>query len=57
MSKFYLVVGLVVLVGYLVTESRGVVFWPPDVRSAIVPGARPSGGRTTGYVGGYRGGK
>ncbi len=57
MAKFYMLVGGVVLLGYLVAESRGFVFWPSDVRSVIAPGARPAGGRTGAYVGGYRGGK
>lgn len=57
LAKFYLMTGALVLLGYLVMESRGKVFWPSDVRTVVAPGARPSGGRTVGYVGGYRGGK
>lgn len=57
LAKFYLLVGLAVGMGYLVTESRGRVFFAHDVKQAVAPGARPAGGRTVGYVGGYRGGK
>lgn len=57
LAKLYLLSGFATLLGYLVTESRGMVFWPHDVKQVVAPGARPAGGRTVGYVGGYRGGK
>lgn len=62
MSKLYSLIGAAILAGYLLTESRGIVFFSTDTKSAVPPGKAVKGStgrrsRSFWYVGGYRGGK
>ena len=58
-SKLYLLVGVAILTFYLITESRGVVFWSADTTRTIPAGARSQKGyRSHGFwFVGYHGGK
>ena len=58
-SKKYLLVGVLVLATYLITESRGMVFSSADTKQTIPVGARSQKGyRTHGFwFVGYHGGK
>ncbi|MEQ8275394.1 MAG: hypothetical protein RMA76_37570 [Deltaproteobacteria bacterium] len=62
-SKFYLVVGATVLLGYLVVETGGYVFSGTDSRPSLSSGrsssssGRRGGGGVFFFGSGYRGGK
>ena len=58
-AKIYLVAGTFILVTYLITESRGVVFSSADTKQMVPVGARSQKGyRTHGFwFVGYHGGK
>ena len=58
-SKLYLVIGSVLLVGYLASEARGMVYTGTDTKSAIPKGAKSSRGYRSHsfWFIGYHGGK
>jgi hypothetical protein len=61
-AKIYLVVGSIILLGYLTAEARGMVFSGTDLQDRVASsgGGGSRTGRSTGGVGwfgGYHGGK
>ena len=59
MTKFYVAVGVVLLMGYLAVASWGVIFSGTDGSPSYSMRTGRSGGRSGGFFwgGGYRGGK
>jgi len=56
--KLYLLAGPLILVSYLYTETRGVVFGGADARQALPAEAKSKGYRSPGFwFVGYQGGK